>query len=444
MARLVKLKDKTLTKPAYEEDDFNKILLEAIKEELAYFDDPVPHIVVSQKKLSNKYLVYEAEWNYVKMNRDGEKGYTHEFAKKKANKILSNYDGSFSSLDVKRFIDEIALKNEKKEFQTTISRHVASASTLQAIGEYRKSRIAIENMRNEDVREAREDHTVTTTKRFLDEKERTTKRTRICKLSLSGEKSNDEFEDDESGVMSPFPQLEDLLSPPQKHIDEANISITSEEIDGDRNIYNDPRDVSPPLISIMREYCKKDSTSKFDLSAFESERNPLIQHDCHEREWLGGYLVPIFQGALVLDGRFQVPWGEVTVQSSLRRRNRNKKILEEKLDRGHLADLLCHTDFYEVLCLLACGGPHKVDLTKLASDEFQLPRIMKDSLDDMREKFNNTKKKQPYLFTIGIQGLVNDLFDKLVDNEEIEKEGSVGVTGLETTGVSVEGVTGLD
>jgi hypothetical protein len=64
--------------------------------------------------------------------------------------------------------------------------------------------------------------------------------------------------------MSPSPQLEDLLSPPQKHIDEANISNTSEEIDGDRNIYNDPRDVSPPLMSIMREYCKKDSASKYE------------------------------------------------------------------------------------------------------------------------------------------------------------------------------------
>ena len=26
--------------------------------------------VITQKKLSNKYLVYEAKWNYVKMNRD--------------------------------------------------------------------------------------------------------------------------------------------------------------------------------------------------------------------------------------------------------------------------------------------------------------------------------------------------------------------------------------
>jgi hypothetical protein len=27
-------------------------------------------LMITQKKLSNKYLVYEAKWNYVKMNRD--------------------------------------------------------------------------------------------------------------------------------------------------------------------------------------------------------------------------------------------------------------------------------------------------------------------------------------------------------------------------------------
>src|SRR5436305_9868235 len=26
---------------------------------------------ITRKKLSNKFLIYEAEWNYVKMNRDG-------------------------------------------------------------------------------------------------------------------------------------------------------------------------------------------------------------------------------------------------------------------------------------------------------------------------------------------------------------------------------------
>ncbi|CAI2201519.1 19420_t:CDS:2, partial [Funneliformis geosporum] len=63
-------------------------------------------------------------------------------------------------------------------------------------------------------------------------------------------------------------------SPRQKNIDEDNTSDIpdmpdiSEEIDGgdqsSGTIYNDPRDVSLSLISIMEEYCKKDSTSKFD------------------------------------------------------------------------------------------------------------------------------------------------------------------------------------
>ncbi|KAF0408424.1 hypothetical protein F8M41_008503 [Gigaspora margarita] len=62
-----------------------------------------------------------------------DKCYVHEFAKKKARKILTNYDKSFFSADVKRFVDEIELKNEKKEFHTLINRRVTSASTLRAL-----------------------------------------------------------------------------------------------------------------------------------------------------------------------------------------------------------------------------------------------------------------------------------------------------------------------
>ncbi|PKK72975.1 hypothetical protein RhiirC2_776584 [Rhizophagus irregularis] len=65
------------------------------------------------------------------------KCYVHEFAKKKARKILTNYDKLFFSADIKRFIDEIELKNEKKEFHTSISRR-----------EHRTDRIAIEDLRN--------------------------------------------------------------------------------------------------------------------------------------------------------------------------------------------------------------------------------------------------------------------------------------------------------
>ncbi|CAG8705907.1 3716_t:CDS:2, partial [Dentiscutata heterogama] len=61
------------------------------------------------------------------------KSYVHEFAKKRARKILANYDKSFFSAD---------------EFHTSISRKVTSASTLMALEEHRTDRIAIENLRN--------------------------------------------------------------------------------------------------------------------------------------------------------------------------------------------------------------------------------------------------------------------------------------------------------
>ncbi|CAG8729698.1 802_t:CDS:2 [Funneliformis caledonium] len=86
----------------------------------------------------------------------GGKCYANEYAKKKAKKLLSNYDKIFSSVAVKRFIDEIELKNEKKEFNVVIRRNVASASTLQALEEHRTARTEIENIRNANVKEATE------------------------------------------------------------------------------------------------------------------------------------------------------------------------------------------------------------------------------------------------------------------------------------------------
>ncbi|PKY51721.1 hypothetical protein RhiirA4_407672, partial [Rhizophagus irregularis] len=57
----------------------------------------------------------------------------------------------------------------------------------------------------------------------------------------------------------------------------------------------------------------------------------------------------------------------------------------------------------EVVCGLACGGPHKYDLTKWASDEYQLPRMLKDTLDDILEKFRGAGRNSSDLYTIGIQ-----------------------------------------
>ncbi|CAI2176453.1 7683_t:CDS:10 [Funneliformis geosporum] len=173
---------------------------------------------------------------------------------------------------------------------------------------------------------------------------------------------------------------------------------------------------SSHIMSVMEKYRAKSTTSKYEsnpsstnpvimedwkkilywveravgtfLDAFESEYNPIQQNDCGEREWFGEYVIPIFSG------------GEVTVVASCRRRNENKNILEEYLERGHLADLLCKIDQQEVVCGLACGGPHKYDLTKWASDEYQLPRMLKDTLDDILEKFRGASRDSSNLYTI--------------------------------------------
>ena len=57
----------------------------------------------------------------------------HQNAKNKAKKILTGFNGSFSSADVKHFIDKLELKNERREFHTTVCRNVTVASTLQAL-----------------------------------------------------------------------------------------------------------------------------------------------------------------------------------------------------------------------------------------------------------------------------------------------------------------------
>jgi len=69
-------------------------------------------------------------------------------------------------------------------------------------------------------------------------------------------------------------------------------------------------------------------------------------------------------------------------------------------------DLLCNYEQYEIACALACGGPYSYDLTKLASDEFNLPRIMKDMLDDLELKLLKAGKGGLQLYIIGIQVLL--------------------------------------
>ncbi|CAG8444119.1 7521_t:CDS:10 [Ambispora leptoticha] len=155
------------------------------------------------------------------------------------------------------------------------------------------------------------------------------------------------------------------------------------------------------------------------LDAFESEHNPIQQNDCGEREWFGGYIVPIFQGALKLNTFCHVPWGEVTVIATYRRKNHDKNALEYKLDRGHLADLLCKISQEEVVCALACGGPHKYDLTKWESDEYHLPRMLKDTLDNLLGNFRNRNRHTSDLYTIGIQQYMTEIRIYMMEKRDV-------------------------
>ncbi|CAI2183260.1 5352_t:CDS:10 [Funneliformis geosporum] len=76
--------------------------------------------------------------------------HVHQNAKNKANKVISSFDKLFTSVDVKRFINEIKLKNERMEFNTSVCRNVTSANTLQVLKEHHMTRIEINDIRNEE------------------------------------------------------------------------------------------------------------------------------------------------------------------------------------------------------------------------------------------------------------------------------------------------------
>ncbi|CAI2174544.1 19550_t:CDS:2 [Funneliformis geosporum] len=221
-----------------------------------------------------------------------------------------------------------------------------------------------------------------------------------------------------------YKELEPILDYLFRRINEKKIKYVHQA----RDLWENLRNIEAPNHKEYFSYNKDDwnkilwwvehAVCRF-LNAFESENNPLMQTNCHEREWFGGYLIPIFEGALRLDGRCRVPWGEVTVQSTIRRRNSEKKILEEKVERGHLADMSCIFDNYELVCCLACGGPHKYDLTKLASDEFNLPRMMKDMLDDIRQKFRTIKKDPSCLYIVGLHQYMSEVRVYLIELREV-------------------------
>ncbi|CAG8483649.1 6295_t:CDS:10 [Ambispora gerdemannii] len=383
--------------------------------------------------------------------------------KSNARKILPSFDKLFSSADVKNFIDELELKDERSEFQ-----NVASASTLQALEEHSSTRKAIEDIRNVKEVTISADHEAGQNIEKISPSENVRKRLYSETDELSS--SSGELSAHIMSVMEKYCKKQttskfdlahsfilDLTSKSKIESDFepklwaeliADRPVTAKagyykEIEsicdhlfgplskkkqpklyGSRDKWESLRNLKAPEYNDDFSYEKEDwkkilywaerAVGPF-LDAFESEINPIQQNDCGEREWFGDYIIPIFQGALKLNVSCRVPWGEVTVIATARRRNKDKNVLEQQLERGHLADLLCKINQQEIICGLSCGGPHKYDLTKWDSDEYQLPRMLKDMLDDILEKFRSRNRCTSNLYTIGIQGLAQKLSFELDD-----------------------------
>ena len=104
---------------------------------------------------------------------------------------------------------------------------------------------------------------------------------------------------------------------------------------------------------------------------------------------------------------------EISIQSSQNRRNLGKDVLIQTVERGHMADMACLHENYEVMPLLCCGGPHDINVTKHASDLFQLTRMLKDQLDDILSKVQQARMDNKGIYTLGVQVcLVVCLIDK--------------------------------
>jgi hypothetical protein len=74
-------------------------------------------------------------------------------------------------------------------------------------------------------------------------------------------------------------------------------------------------------------------------------------------------------------------------------------VLTEVVMKSHQVDILCNYKQYEVTCMLASRGLYFYNLTKLASDEYNLSRIMKDMLDDLELNFS-IKEKTNYNYLL--------------------------------------------
>ncbi|CAG8737810.1 12524_t:CDS:2, partial [Funneliformis caledonium] len=74
----------------------------------------------------------------------------HGNAKKRAKKLLSNFDKLFSSGDVNNFIEELKLKEERREYYMAFRRKITSANSLQTLEEHHMTRRLIDDLRDAD------------------------------------------------------------------------------------------------------------------------------------------------------------------------------------------------------------------------------------------------------------------------------------------------------
>ena len=76
-----------------------------------------------------KIEIYSVLWSFSELHNIN----FHENVKKRAWKILSEFDKAFSSVIVKNFIDELKLKDEKKEFLIVWSYKITLINALQSL-----------------------------------------------------------------------------------------------------------------------------------------------------------------------------------------------------------------------------------------------------------------------------------------------------------------------
>ncbi|CAB4490981.1 unnamed protein product [Rhizophagus irregularis] len=179
---------------------------------------------------------------------------------------------------------------------------------------------------------------------------------------------------------------------------------------------------SSHIMSVMEKYHAKSTMSKYESHSLFTDRKKVqtqVLDGAYSRPTTHLQLMPyitkkldqfviIYLGLLKLHGSMINGLDAFESEYNLIQQN-----------DCYLADLLCKIDQQEVVCGLACGGPHKYDLTKWTSDKYQLPRMLKDTLDDILEKFRGVSRDLSNLYTIGIQLYMTEIRIYMMEKRDI-------------------------